>query len=44
VSEIRRRAALGERLVDLAAEFGVHPNTVQDVVVGRAWNHGTTLS
>lgn len=35
--EIRRRAAAGERQKDLAVEFGVTAQTINDIHRGRAW-------
>lgn len=39
VIDIRRRAAEGERQTDLAAEMGVAPSTVNNIVAGRQWRH-----
>lgn len=39
VAEIRRRAAGGEMKKGLAAEFGISPQTVSDILHGRLWNH-----
>jgi HNH endonuclease len=39
VREIRRRRAQGERGSDLAAEFGISPQCVCDIVKGRKWRH-----
>jgi len=37
IEDIRRRRALGERGVDLAAEFGISPQLVCDIVKGRKY-------
>lgn len=39
VSEIRRRAAVGERKNDIARSIGHHRRTVADVVNNRTWRH-----
>lgn len=39
VLEIRRRAAGGESIVALGAEFGVHYTTIYDIKLGRSWKH-----
>ena len=39
VIEIRRRAAEGERQVDLGREFGVAAETIRSVITGRSWPH-----
>lgn len=41
VREIKRRAAAGERNMDLAAEFGIHPNSVSKIKSGATWAHIT---
>lgn len=35
--EIRRRRSTGEGPAPLAAEFGIHPSTVANIVAGRRW-------
>jgi len=39
VRDIRRRHAAGERLIDLAAEFGVDHGVVSRVARGHTWRH-----
>jgi len=39
VQEIRLRHTAGESLTALAAEYGVHPQTVRDVVNRKTWRH-----
>jgi hypothetical protein len=41
VVELRRRAAGGEKLADLAIEFGVNKSTVSAAVSGQTWAHVT---
>lgn len=41
VREIKRRLAAGERNKDLAAEFGVHPNSIAKIKSGEVWAHIT---
>lgn len=35
--EIRRRRSIGERSVDLAREFGVHPNTIYAIFAEKSY-------
>ena len=37
VREIKRRLGLGEKLVSIAADYGVHRNTILDIKQGRTW-------
>jgi len=37
VREITRRLEKGERVVELAEEFRVHPNTVYEIRSGKRW-------
>ena len=39
VRDIRRRAAEGERQIDLAAEFGVWKTAIQKIVHRESWKH-----
>lgn len=39
VLAIRRRVASGERMVDLALEFGVAPCSISNIVARRTWRH-----
>ena len=39
VREIRRRLRAGEIRERLAAEFGVHWNTINDIARGKSWRH-----
>lgn len=39
VSEIRRRRKNGERSMDLAAEYGIDPGYICEIVSGRRWSH-----
>lgn len=39
VVEIRRRAAVGERLKDIAVAFGVHTSSVKKIVSRETWKH-----
>jgi hypothetical protein len=39
VQEIRARRASGERPVDLAKEFDVHPSTITNIANGQKWRH-----
>lgn len=39
VHAIRARLADGHRPVDIAPDFGIHPNTVHNIKHGRAWRH-----
>jgi len=39
VVEIRRRHSEGEAVKALAAEFGVNPSTVSNIVARRIWKH-----
>ncbi len=39
VLDIRSRAAVGARVVDLAAEFGVTPSNISQIVTRRIWKH-----
>lgn len=39
VTAIRKRAAMGERHMDLSAEFGVSQSTVSVIVSRRRWTH-----
>lgn len=41
VREIRRRAAAGERVMDLAAEFKISAPAVSSIVNRRTWRHVT---
>lgn len=41
VVEIMWRLANGERAIDLAAEYGIRPDTVGHIKAGRAWRHIT---
>jgi hypothetical protein len=42
VSECRMRATAGERMSDLAREFGVKPGTMQNALTGTNWSHVPT--
>lgn len=44
VREIRRAYAEGALMADLAARFGVHRRTINDVVTGRTWEDVSCLS
>lgn len=37
VLEVRSRAEEGEPLGDIAADYGVHPNTIGDIALGKRW-------
>ena len=39
VLEIRRRAANGERTVDIAKDFTVHPGHISYIVLRKSWKH-----
>lgn len=39
VIDIRTRRAAGDRPVDLAAEYGVTPSNISQIVTGRIWKH-----
>ncbi len=39
VDAIRARIAAGQRQVDVAGEFGVHPSTVGNIASGRTWGN-----
>jgi hypothetical protein len=39
VAELRRRYRAGDLPVPLAREFGVHPGTVWQALIGRTWAH-----
>ena len=39
VIDIRTRRAAGDRPVDLAAEYGVTPSNISQIVAGRIWKH-----
>jgi hypothetical protein len=39
VLDIRSRAAVGARVTDLAAEYGVTPSNISQIVSGRIWKH-----
>src|SRR5258708_27925774 len=41
VLECRRRYAAGETQMALAAEFGIKPPTLSNLVTGRTWRHLT---
>ncbi len=42
VVEARTRAANGERVKDLALEFGVRPQTLGKAILGESWGHVPT--
>ena len=39
IPEIRRLIAAGERGIDIAEQFGVSPQTICDIKMGRTWVH-----
>lgn len=39
IRDIRRRRAEGDRVVDLAAAYGVTPSNVSQITTGRTWKH-----
>ncbi|KKM80701.1 hypothetical protein LCGC14_1337240 [marine sediment metagenome] len=41
VIEIRRRRKAGERGIDLAVEFRVHPSNISGAYTGKQWRHVT---
>lgn len=39
VDEIRQRLSVGLRQKDIAAAFGVHPDTIHNIKHGKTWGH-----